>query len=159
MHQAIKNELRMRYRHGKCLRKVGTLPFFLLYIHSLPLPQHRRGLDTPHGWAAHAVRSQLPNGDVLRPLLSDDHPSMPAGGSKGWSRSSQELAVAWPASQGLKAQCQNFHCPPEQRTDCCCRRAPLFTAGTLLMRKSQLQELIESRRHLCGTFTQSTTVN
>ena len=48
MHQAIKNELWMRYRHGKC-RKVGTLPFFYFIF------THFHCHSTKRGWTHHRV--------------------------------------------------------------------------------------------------------
>jgi hypothetical protein len=55
----------------------------------------------------------------------------------------------WPA-EGLNVQCPNFHCP-SGRTDCCCRRL-LFSQPDFVDQKSQLQELIESRGHLCDFY-------
>ena len=60
-----------------------------------------------------------------------------------WERGS------WPA-EGLNAQCPKFHCPPG-RTDCCCRRL-LFSQLDFVNQKSQLQELIESRGHICDFY-------
>ncbi|KAI9443972.1 hypothetical protein H4582DRAFT_2071545 [Lactarius indigo] len=55
----------------------------------------------------------------------------------------------WP-EDGLLTQCPHFHCPPG-RTDCCCWRL-LFTQPDFKNQKSQLQELIEERSHLCDFY-------
>jgi hypothetical protein len=90
---------------------------------------------------------QLPNGDVQSFYFPDDHPSMP-GWFKGMEQIIQKRGL-WPA-EGLVAQCNNFRCPPG-RTDCCCRRL-LFSQQDFVNHKSQLQELIESRGHLCDFY-------
>ena len=70
------------------------------------------------------------------------------GWFKGMEQVIQERGL-WPA-EGLIAQCHNFHCPPG-RTDCCCRRL-LFSQPDFVRHKSQLEELIESRGHLCDFY-------
>ena len=50
---------------------------------------------------------------------------------------------------GLNAQCQNFRCTAQ--TNCCCWRL-LFTQLDFANQKSQLQELIESRGHICDFY-------
>jgi hypothetical protein len=55
----------------------------------------------------------------------------------------------WPEA-GLRSQCPNFRCP-EGHTDCCCRRV-LFLQPDFSNQRSQLQELIESRGHLCDYY-------
>ncbi|KAI0309112.1 hypothetical protein OF83DRAFT_1166911 [Amylostereum chailletii] len=55
----------------------------------------------------------------------------------------------WPVD-GMNAQCTNFKCPPG-RTDCCCRRV-LFTQPDFMAQKSALQELVESRGHICDFY-------
>jgi hypothetical protein len=90
---------------------------------------------------------RLPSGDVQSFYFLDDHPSMP-GWFKGMELIIQERGL-WPAG-GLKAQCANFHCPPEH-TDCCCRRL-LFSQPDFINQKSQVQELVESRGHLCDFY-------
>jgi hypothetical protein len=104
------------------------------------------------GWTHHAggprMRcGRLPNGDPQSFYFPDDHPSMP-GWFKGMEQIIKERGL-WPA-EGLNAQCPNFHCPPGQ-TDCCCRRL-LFSQPDFVDQKSQLQELIESRGHLCDFY-------
>jgi hypothetical protein len=56
----------------------------------------------------------------------------------------------WPEEGGLQAQCADFKCTAD-RTDCCCRRL-LFTQPDFGSQKSQLQEFIESRGHLCDFY-------
>jgi hypothetical protein len=91
--------------------------------------------------------SQLPNGDIQSFYFLDNHPSMP-----GWFKGMEQIIWEWglwPA-KGLNMQCQNFHCPPE-RTDCCCWRL-LFSQLDFVNQKSQVQELVESRGHLCNFY-------
>ena len=89
----------------------------------------------------------LPNGGIQPLYFSDDHPSTP-GWFKGMEQIIRERGL-WPTG-GLNAQCQNFCCPPHQ-TNCCCRRL-LFSQPDFAHQKSQLQELIESRGHLCDFY-------
>jgi len=70
------------------------------------------------------------------------------GWFKGMVQIIQERGL-WPA-EGLKAQCQNFHCPLG-RTDCCCQQL-LFSQLDFINNKLQLQEFIESRGHLCDFY-------
>ena len=119
-------------------------PFdFALYSLSLPLTQHQRR-------AGHTTRGghiQLPNSDVQSFYFPDDYPSMP-GWFKGMEQIIQERGL-WPA-EGLKAQCQNFHYPLGH-TNCCCWQL-LFSQPDFINNKLQLQELIESRGHLCDFY-------
>jgi len=77
----------------------------------------------------------------------DDHPTMP-GWFKGMEIIIKERGL-WPA-EGLNAQCQGFKCEPG-RTDCCCRRL-LFTQPDFTSQKSQLEEFITSRGHICDFY-------
>ncbi len=70
------------------------------------------------------------------------------GWFKGMEQIIQECGL-WLA-EGLNVQCQNFRCPPG-RTDCCCRRL-LFSQPDFINQKLQLQELIESRGHICNFY-------
>ena len=157
MHQAIKNELWMRYRHGKC-SKVGTLPFFLLYTSPLP-PAHstEEGLDTPHGWAAHAMRS-APRWRCQVLLLSpDDHPSMP-GWFKGMEQISSRSAVYLTGRpRGSRRSVKISTAPLNGLTAAV--GGSCFSQPDFVNQKSQLQELIEGHVDTSATFTQSTTVN
>jgi hypothetical protein len=89
----------------------------------------------------------LPTGTQQPLYFADDHPSMP-GWFKGMETVIRECGL-WP-EQGLAAQCRDFHCPPGH-TDCCCWRL-LFTQPDFEGQKSQLQELIESRGHICDFY-------
>jgi hypothetical protein len=98
---------------------------------------------------------RLPNGEYQFFYYPgpEDYPSPEstppmAGWFKGMEQIIRERGL-WPA-KGLKAQCHNFRCPTDQ-TDCCCRRL-LFTQPDFVDHKSQLQELIESRGHLCDFY-------
>jgi hypothetical protein len=90
---------------------------------------------------------QLLNGDVQPFYFPDNHPSMP-GWFKGMKQIIRERGL-WPAER-LVAQCQSFRCPPGC-TDCCCRRL-LFSQPDFTNHKLQLQELVESRGHLCDFY-------
>jgi len=122
---------------------LSTLFLFpLTFIHSGPRKgwtHHRGGPRMRHG--------HLPSGDVQLFYFPDDHPSMP-GWFKGMEQIIQERGL-WP-ERGLHAQCPNFRCPPGH-TDCCCRRL-LFSQPDFTNQKSQLQELVESRGHVCDFY-------
>jgi hypothetical protein len=91
----------------------------------------------------------LPNGMPQPFYFPESHPSMP-GWFKGMEVIIRERGL-WPeGAHDLLAQCTNFHCPPG-RTDCCCRRI-LFSQPDFVSQKSQLQELVESRGHLCDFY-------
>ena len=148
MHQAIKNELWDAILAQKMLFGKGGHPslFYFIFTHSPIATAPKRGWT--HHYGGPRMRcGQLPNGDVQSFYFPDDHPSMP-GWFKGMEQIIQERSL-WPA-KGLKVQCQNFCCPSEQ-TDCCCRQL-LFSQPDFVNQKSQLQELIELRRHLCDFY-------
>jgi hypothetical protein len=90
---------------------------------------------------------RLPTGEPQPLYFPEDHCTMP-----GWFKG-MEIIIwewgLWPVG-GLAAQCPLFHCPPD-RTDCCCRRI-LFLQPDFTAQKSQLQELIEGRGHLCDFY-------
>jgi hypothetical protein len=91
--------------------------------------------------------SVLPNGTVQSFYFPDDHPATP-----GWFKGMEEIIRErglWPKN-GLRAQCPDFKCPPG-RTDCCCRRL-LFLQPDFISQKSQLEEEITSRGHLCDFY-------
>jgi hypothetical protein len=77
----------------------------------------------------------------------DDHPTMP-GWFKGMEQIIQERDL-WPET-GLRAECPSFKCPEDQ-TNCCCRRL-LFNQADFISQKSQLEELIVSRGHICDFY-------
>ena len=90
---------------------------------------------------------RLPNSESQLFYFLDDHPTMP-GWFKGMEVIIRERGL-WPEG-GLAAQCPEFHCPTGH-TDCCCRRL-LFSQPDFMAQKSQLQELIELRGHLCDFY-------
>jgi hypothetical protein len=92
----------------------------------------------------------LPNGEPQFFYFPEDHPTMP-GWFKGMEIIIREHGL-WPeeGQRPLPAQCPDFKCPAD-RTDCCCRRV-LFNQPDFTAPKSQLQELIESRGHLCDFY-------
>jgi hypothetical protein len=95
----------------------------------------------------------LPNGKPQSFYFPDDHDSM-RGWFKGMETIIRERGL-WPEgkeSREVLAQCQGFPsgCPPG-RADCCCRRI-LFMQPDFVSEKSQLQELVESRGHLCDFY-------
>ncbi|KAJ6607530.1 hypothetical protein B0H10DRAFT_1817812 [Mycena sp. CBHHK59/15] len=51
---------------------------------------------------------------------------------------------------GLLAQCSGFKCEADA-TSCCCRRI-LFNQPDIINQKSALQELVESRGHICDFY-------
>jgi hypothetical protein len=90
----------------------------------------------------------LPNGEPQSFYFPEDHPSMP-GWFKGMEAIIRECGL-WPEGRDLLAQCPGFRCAPDS-TDCCCRRI-LFSQPDFVSQKSQLQELVESRGHLCDFY-------
>lgn len=101
---------------------------------------HRKG-------GAHMRNGQLPNGERQDFYFGDDHPTMP-GWFKGMEQIIKEQGL-WPSS-GLLAQCEGFKCEPG-RTNCCCRRL-LFTQPDFVAQKSQLEEFVTSRGHICDFY-------
>ena len=77
----------------------------------------------------------------------EDHPGMP-GWFKGMEQILRERNL-WP-EQGLRAECEGFKCPPGQ-VNCCCRRL-LFNQPDFVNQKSQLEEYITSRGHICDFY-------
>lgn len=89
----------------------------------------------------------LPDGQPHVLYFPEDHPSMP-GWFKGMEQLIRERGL-WPDA-GLPAQCHEFKCAPG-RVDCCCRRL-LYLQPDFKAQKSQLEELIEKRRHKCDFY-------
>jgi hypothetical protein len=89
----------------------------------------------------------LPDGTAQSFYFSDDHPTMP-GWFKGMEVIIRERGL-WP-EKGLRAQCPDFKCPPGC-TNCCCQRL-LFLQPDFITQKSQLEEVITSRGHLCDFY-------
>lgn len=87
------------------------------------------------------------NGEPQDFYYPDDYAPMP-GWFKGMEQIIKERGL-WPKN-GLLAQCEGFKCSPG-RNDCCCRHL-LFTQPDFVAQKSQLQELVTSRGHLCDFY-------
>lgn len=76
----------------------------------------------------------------------DNHPEMP-----GWFKGMQQiLEERGLFHTGLLAQCPGFKCEAGA-TNCCCRRT-LFNQPDFMNQKSALEELIESRGHICDFY-------
>lgn len=76
-----------------------------------------------------------------------NHPTMP-----GWFKGMEQIIWErglWP-ERGLPSECLGFRCPDGQM-DCCCRRL-LFHQPDFTFQKSQLEELVESRGHICDFY-------
>jgi hypothetical protein len=103
------------------------------------------------GWTHHPGgprmrNGQLPSGDTQELYYPDDHSTMP-GWFKGMEQILRERGL-W--RDGLLAQCPGFKCEAG-RTDCCCRRI-LFLQPDFANQKSALEELVESRGHICDFY-------
>ena len=131
----------------KMAKGAPIFPFTFLKFYLTSIDEGPRKDWTHHPGGPRMRHGHLPNGNAQPFYFPDDHPSMP-GWFKGMEQIIRERGL-WPA-EGLVAQCPNFRCPPG-RTDCCCRRL-LFSQQDFSNHKSQLQELIESRGHLCDFY-------
>ena len=100
---------------------------------------HKNGPRMRHG--------MLTNGTPQLLYFPEDHPTMP-GWFKGMEQIIKERGL-WPEG-GLNAQCEGFKCVPGHR-DCCCRRL-LFTQPDFTSQKSQLEEYIMARGHICNFY-------
>ena len=90
----------------------------------------------------------LANGQIQEFYFLDDHPQYP-GFFKGMEQIIREWGL-WPATETLLAQCEGFKCEPGM-TNCCCQWL-LFTQPDFVDQKSQLEELITSRGHICDFY-------
>jgi hypothetical protein len=79
--------------------------------------------------------------------FADDHPTM-ADWFKGMEIIIHERGL-WPAN-GLRAQCEGFKCE-KGWTNCCCRHV-LFCEPDFCAQKSQLEEYITLRGHICDFY-------
>lgn len=77
----------------------------------------------------------------------DDHPQFP-GWFKGMEHIIRERGL-WPEG-GLPVKC-NGPKRPEGQSSCCCRHL-LYTQPDFISQKSQLQEHVEPRGHLCDYY-------
>jgi hypothetical protein len=103
------------------------------WTHSKDAPRMRQGLNPLTG---QEQSFYYPN----------DHLTMP-----GWFKGMEQILLErglWPDS-GLLADCP-AKCPPG-RDNCCCRSI-LFNQPDFVSQKSELQELVENRGHLCDFY-------
>ena len=86
---------------------------------------------------------------VMQPLyFPDNHPTMP-GWFKGMEQILRERNL-W--RDGLRAECgTSFKCRNSDKTDCCCRKI-LYCQDDFMKQKSRLEEIIESRGHICDFY-------
>jgi hypothetical protein len=147
MHLATRSVRTTQFQLGgwSKVRAQAVIPQ-MLYSHCPPAPKegwtHRTG-------GARMRSGTLPTGKSQSFYFPEDHPSMP-GWFKGMEQILRERDL-WPkVGPGLPAQCPDFKCPPG-RVDCCCRRV-LFLQPDFIAQKSQLEELIESRGHICDFY-------
>ena len=82
----------------------------------------------------------------------DNHPTMP-----GWFKGMKEIIRErglW-LEDGLPAECPGFKClvpeAPDREASYCCQ-CMLFNQDDFVSQKPQLQELIESHKHLCDFY-------
>src|SRR5258708_8484890 len=90
----------------------------------------------------------LPNSNPQPLYFPEDDPDMP-----GWFKGMEIIICErglWPRHADLLAQCPKFHCPPGH-ADCCCWQI-LYLQPDFMSQKSQLQELVESRGHICDFY-------
>ena len=76
-----------------------------------------------------------------------NHLTMP-----GWSKGMEQIIHKrdlWP-EKGMLTQCPGFKCPPGC-TDCCCQ-CLLFYQPDFMAQKSELEELITTRGHICDFY-------
>ena len=124
----------------------GTLYFYLIFLFLPPLAPKEGWVHHPGGPRMRC--GLLPTGEPQSFYFPDDHPSKP-----GWFKGMEEIIRErglWPDDKLLPAQCPGFKCPPGSK-DCCCRRI-LYLQPDFMNQRSQLQELIESRHHLCDFY-------
>jgi hypothetical protein len=112
------------------------------------MPKNHHETWTHHKDGPKMRSTTLPDGTIQHLYFPDDHPTHP-----GWFKGMEEIIRErglWPANRNLLAQCEGFKCE-EGRTNCCCRRL-LFTQPDFIRQKSQLEELVERRGHLCDFY-------
>lgn len=89
----------------------------------------------------------LPNGAPQPLYWPVTHQEFP-GHFKGMEQILKERGL-W--RSGLKAQCTTRFADCEDRTNCCCRRI-LYNQPDFVNQKSSLEELVESKGHLCDFY-------
>jgi len=89
---------------------------------------------------------KLPGGETQDLYFPDDHPTM-----LGWFKGMEQILREWGLyREGLLAQCPGFKCEAGN-TNCCCHRI-LFLLPDFVGQKSALEELVESRGHICDFY-------
>ncbi|KAF8225733.1 hypothetical protein L208DRAFT_413992 [Tricholoma matsutake] len=102
------------------------------------------------GWTHHKGGPRmrpttLADGIVQDFYFDDDHPQYP-----GYFKGILRERGLWPQSENLLAQCEGFKCETG-KVDCCCRRL-LFNQPDFTNQRSQLEELVTSRGHICDFY-------
>jgi hypothetical protein len=91
----------------------------------------------------------LPDGSGQDLYFPANHEKFP-GWFKGMEQIIRERGF-WPAgARNVLAQCKDFKCE-DGATTCCCRRI-LFTQPDFVHQKSELEEYIVSRGHICDFY-------
>ncbi|KAJ7059975.1 hypothetical protein C8F01DRAFT_1084402 [Mycena amicta] len=115
-----------------------------LSARKMPKGPHATWTHTPNG--PHMRPGKLADGTAQPLYWPDNHPTMP-GWFKGMEQILRERGLF---RDGLNAQCPGFKCKPDT-SDCCCRRL-MFSQPDFVAQKSALQELVESRGHICDFY-------
>lgn len=133
----------------------GLFTFDNATTHRKRPPDGLSALKMPKGpsqtWAHVKGGPRMRNGTMLNGerqsfYFPDNHDTMP-----GWFKGMEEILKdrkLW--RTGLLSECKGFKCPAGS-TDCCCRRI-LLCQPDFASQKSHLEELIESRGHICDFY-------
>ncbi|KAF7373706.1 hypothetical protein MSAN_00581600 [Mycena sanguinolenta] len=141
MHRLLlrkQNELGLHHRSGNAPTHRKRAANALSARYMVKNPKVETGTQMRNG--------TMPNGETQSFYFDDDHPTMP-GWFKGMEIIIRERGL-W--KHGLHAQCPGFKCAAGS-TDCCCRRL-LFCQSDFVNQKSELEELVESRGHICDFY-------
>jgi hypothetical protein len=114
--------------------------------HYMPKGLHKTWRPHKDGPQMRAAINSL-NGEMQELYWPDDHSTMP-----GWFKCMEQIIWErglWPM-QGLHAECEGFKCAPGE-TICCCQRL-LYNQPDFVLQKSQLEEYITSRGHICNFY-------
>jgi hypothetical protein len=129
---------------------IFTLDFFsvgLIICHAGPREKWAHSKGAPR--MCEGINPLTGGGQSL--YFAQEHPTMP-----GWFKGMEEIIRErglWPVA-GLLADCPGQgsgpRCPPD-RNDCCCRKL-LYNQPDFVSQKSELQEFVEKRGHLCDFY-------
>jgi hypothetical protein len=140
---------RANHARAENLRKITRKPKASIEeVSARRMPKNPKNGWTHHKDGPRMRPTELANGQIQEFYFPDDHFQYP-GFFKGMEEIIRERGL-WPATGTLPAQCEGFKCEPGM-TDCCCRRL-LFTQPDFVVQKSQLEELITSRGHICDFY-------